>query len=280
MNMSWKTLIFLIFIMVVALPEPVDAQVTNTYNYEIDIPASTDSVNLELDFYRAIIQITSGNPDDETLHVNSALLDYNRFQDMGRPRDSLQLFNTRQAPNLEIVSGDSEIEISDNLHRDIVYLEISVPPGMSIKATTAHFGRFDIEGVSGNLDLKNYSGNIYLQDTGGSISAQTIRDGSIFAEFRSSVPRQPAVLSTYGGNIHVIILPDAGLDLRMRTELGRLESEFRMEKTMDATGDNLITTPGLRKGSSSFWVESTLNKGGPLFLLQTIRGDIFIRRVK
>ena len=278
--MTWKTLIFLIFFVVVALPEPVDAQVTNTYNYEIDIPASIDSVNLELDFYRAIIRVTAGDPEAGTLFIKSAILDYNRFQDMGRPRDSLQQFNMNKMPSLEVTTGDSEIRIFNSRHRDIVYLEMTVPAGISIKASTVHFGRFDIENINGNLDLKNYSGNIYLYDAGGSISARTIRDGSIYADFTASAPRHPAVLSTYGGDIHVTIPPDAGLNFSMRTELGRLESEFGMEKTMKVTGDSLITPPGGRQGSSSFWVKSTLNEGGPLYLLQTVRGDILIKRVK
>jgi len=280
MNMTWKILMIGIVVWVFALPKPVDAQVKNTYSYEIDNPASSDSVNLELDFYRAIIFIKAGNPGLKSLQAKTAILDYKRFREMGRPRDSLHRFNTNTMANLEVTTGDAKIRISDNLQRDIVYLEITVPPGISIKASTAHFGRFDIEDVSGNLDLKNYSGDINLRNAGGSISAQTIRDGSIFVEYSSRAPQHPAVLSTYRGDIHVLVAEDAGLDLRMRTEMGRLESEFEIDKTMADSGDSLITPPGFQQGSSSFWVESTLNEGGPLFLLQTIRGDILIKQRK
>lgn len=255
----------------------VKAQITDTYRYTVDLPKKNTVGNMELDFYRGIIHITAGDPNAKVLEIKSAILDYDQYSNAENPEDSLQFFKTNDIPDLDIETDSTSLRISNASQRNIIYIEIALPPSFSIQATTSHLGRFVIREISGNIDLNNYSGNIYLYDVAGAISAQSIRDGSISVSFDKIKPQNPIVLTTYSGNLTLSLPDGTGVDLRMRTELGVIESDFSLDKSLQ-TNDNQVPPPDQNTESSVNWIDTKLGKGGPLLLLQTIRGDIVIKK--
>lgn len=271
-----KTLLLLFFIVLYNY-SMVEAQIEDTYEYRVDLPVENTGRNLELDFYRGLIHIKAGYPDAKELEIKSAILDYNKYINIENPDDSLQLFKTNSIPDLNIETDSNSIRISNSTQRNIIYIEIAVPPSFSVQASTAHLGRFMIKDISGNLDLNNYSGNIYLHDVAGAISAQSTRNGSISVKFVKIKPQNPIVLTTYGGNLNLSLPAETGADLRMRSELGIVESDFPIDQTLQ-TSDNLASPPDQNSEPPVNWIDTKLGKGGPLLLLQTIRGDIVIKK--
>lgn len=255
----------------------VKAQITDTYRYRVDLPSEIVDRNIELDFYRGIIHITAGDPDAKALEVKSAILDYDRYSNAENPGDSLQLYKTSSIPDLEIETDGTFIRISNVEQRNIIYIEVALPPSFSVQATTSHFGSFEIRDISGNLDLSNYSGNIYLKDVAGAISAESIRNGAISAEFENIKPQNPVIMTTYGGDLNLSLPAETGADLRMRTELGIVENDFSIDETLQ-THDNQVPPPDQNTESPVNWIDTKLGKGGPLILLQTIRGNIVIKK--
>lgn len=274
-----KYLIITFIWMVIGPSGPLRAQLSNTYNYHVVIPSGGEQGKLSLEFYRGILRIIAGSPGATTLEIKSAVLNYDRYRKAINPEDSLQRYKVNRMPELEIETDNSTVRISNASHRDIIYIEVVVPPSFSIQAVTRHFGRFEIEGIKGNLDLNNFSGNILLRDVTGTLSAQTIRNGSISAWFTKNVPQKPAVITTYRGDITLSLPAESSIDLRLRTELGQVESDFSHKERIGVGGDRLIPSPEQLPQTPAFWVESKINDGGPLFLLQTIRGNIILKKV-
>jgi len=247
-------------------------QLSHTYHYDIPLPAAPGKMQLTLDFYRAIIHLQAGNPSVSSLEIKSAVLDYNRFREAGDPIDSLDTYQINRNPDLQVAPTDTSIRISNTTQRDIIFIEITLPPAISIKATASQFGRFDLEGITGNMDLKNYTGQINLRDVQGAISAESIRDGSISMYFNKVNPEHAAVVTTYSGDIIISMPQKSGIDIRMQTELGQIKSDFDFDRSMKQSNTDTI------QNSSDFWLDSQLNQGGPLFLIQTIRGDILLKK--
>lgn len=274
---------FVIIILIILLffPAPKSmAQLSRAYQYDVSLPADPGKTQLTFDFYRAIVHLKAGHPSSSSLKIKSAVLDYNRFRQAGNPLDSLDVYQTELNPDLQIASTDSTIRISNATQRNIIFIEIAVPPVISVKATAAHFGRFNLEGITGNIDLKNYTGQINLRDVQGTVSAESIRDGSISMNFDKVTPVHAAVITTYSGDITLSLPPKAGINIRMRTELGDIKSDFDFNKTMKKKGPVMKqhSSQSEQQNSPYFWLDTQLNQGGPLCLIQTIRGDILLNR--
>lgn len=233
---------------------------------------------LELDFYRAVIRVHAVADTDEIV-VRSALLDYDRYAASPVADDSLAPLRLDGVPELEKHRGEEGIGISNATQREIVYLQIFLPRKANLKISTTHLGDFRVLDLEGNLDLSNYSGDIYLRDPGGAVSARTVRDGSITAEYLTEAPSEPVVMTTYSGDITLLLPHEPSLDLRMKTDLGELRSYFSLsDRQREEVVPFTSKEGGERRTVTAYWVEATLGGGGPLFLLQTVRSDIVIRR--
>lgn len=255
------------------------AQVVGSHQQRIQLDTAKKR-NIRVDVYRGIVAIKATKTEDSILTLYSALINYDQYEASSSSKDSLEKFLTDRNPKLSITQSDGNISISNSTVRDIIYLEVSVPADISVQVSTTHFGDICVKNISGNVDVKNFSGQIILEDLAGSISAQTVRDGSITAIFNEFSPTKPAVMTTYDGDITLMLPDESDINLKMQSELGEIQNDFLMESEKYSAENVIIKDNGQKRQKSTFWIESSSGKGGPLFLLQTIRKNIYIKKNK
>jgi DUF4097 and DUF4098 domain-containing protein YvlB len=158
--------------------------------------------------------------------------------------------------------------------------------GASVSARTAG-GRIEVEHAQGIVMAGNAAGSIHIgtaqgvrcESTGGSIrlkgSAGALRAvtdiGSILAELLPGLALQDSVLSTGAGDITVFIPSNLALTIKALNEsgrAGRIVSEFN---------EIPVRRPGGYSQQGAV-AEGALNGGGPLLMLTSSGGTIYLRR--
>jgi hypothetical protein len=153
---------------------------------------------------------------------------------------------------------------------------IRVPRDTQLKVCTIDRGDVSVRGTRADFDINTVNGRIDFADMGGSGDAITV-NGGITGSFTAS-PRKDSVYRTVNGSI-VLTMPQAfAADLDMKTFHGGLYTDFDASPRAQQT----VATPQRRDGKFLFETNSfatvRIGKGGPLFTLETLNGDVRVLR--
>ena len=144
-------------------------------------------------------------------------------------------------------------------------IEVRFPRGRSIGVEMLRGGEIALIGTRGDVEVTNHNGSVRLEDVSGSMQVSA-RNGSITGEL--SGPLAPsASFASLNGEIDLTLPSDAAITARLRTDNGRLRSDFPMEITERTTS--------LGQGAE---VLAEVNGGGTPFIATTRSGDVFLRR--
>jgi len=171
---------------------------------------------------------------------------------------------------------DNEVVVATNSHKRTIDLHVRRPIHFSLKLKTYHNGEIHIKNVSGEMEITNINGDVSLEEVKGSAVVNTI-DGDILAEFRDVTPDAPMAFTSVEGKIDVIFPSDIKATVKMKSDNGEIFSDFDvvMEKRKSQTDLSNIT--GIKKVSLEEWTQGSINGGGPIILLKSLEGNIFIR---
>jgi len=153
--------------------------------------------------------------------------------------------------------------------------EIKVPFKTDVAVSTVTDGDVEVKAVDGEFDVHNVNGKILMSDVSGSGQARTV-NGPLTVGFRS-LPGGPCSFNTVNGDL-VILLPDGlSADFRLKTFHGEIYSDFPVTA--------LARRPAVREESKGkFFYKSDrffgvrAGKGGPEIALDTMNGDILIKK--
>jgi hypothetical protein len=152
--------------------------------------------------------------------------------------------------------------------------ELRVPARSDLTLRTVNRGDIDVEGVEGVFLVRNVNGAVRLERVAGSGKATTVN-----GEVRISLTRAPADawrLATINGDVEVALPQAAGADLQVETMNGEAWSDFPYTPLPPAPA-----TRSERDGRKVYRSEGSrlrLGAGGPLVAMETLNGDVLVRK--
>jgi DUF4097 and DUF4098 domain-containing protein YvlB len=153
-------------------------------------------------------------------------------------------------------------------------IEVRVPRGAALEASTVNDGDVTVENVNGEFDLKNVNGAVRLVRAGGSGSVQTV-NGDVDASF-ARAPGEPASFKTVNGEIDVTFPASLSAELAFHTMHGDVFTDFDVE--------SVSTPPEARRNGGRYVLQTNRNSafrvgaGGERHSFNTLNGDIFVRK--
>ncbi|MFH0841893.1 MAG: DUF4097 family beta strand repeat-containing protein [Bacteroidota bacterium] len=151
-------------------------------------------------------------------------------------------------------SGEYKIKVPDNL-------------ALEIKSGCEHSNSVSATNMKNEIDIQNCH-DISLENITGPLVLSTI-SGNIDIVLSSMASNMPFSINTVSGDIDIALPQNAPVDLEMRTITGGLYSDFEFTETQK--GLNKIGGNGMRY---------SLNGGGQKFSLESVSGNIYLRKGK
>lgn len=179
-----------------------------------------------------------------------------------------------RSKNFLITQEDHVVRISTDLFSLNTNVFVLVPEPTSVAVNVAHQGNISIEGIAGNVEANTDFGSINMTDVEGSILANT-KTGQVVADFSNTGLQRPIYLSSFVGNIEVIVPQDTKHNLALHTELGKLYTNFNQNNELAAA--QVAAQRPRERNRITFALNGGTLGAGTDFVVKTIKGDIYLR---
>ena len=154
--------------------------------------------------------------------------------------------------------------------------EVTVPPGTQIDVSTVTDGSIDVVGGGGAVTASNVNGPVAVTELQDCAEIESV-NGTVEVSF-ARAPSHDCSIKTINGDITLTVPGSAGLDAALSMMQGKVVSEFDLEplalpaKVEQRNEDgrfiyHVAQAAGIRLG-----------KGGPTFSIESINGDLRIRK--
>jgi len=154
--------------------------------------------------------------------------------------------------------------------------EVTVPAGTQVDVSTVTDGGIDVAGTNGPVNASNVNGPVAAKDLQECAQIESV-NGAVDVSF-ARAPSRDCSIKTINGDITLTVPGGAGLDAALSVMQGRVDSEFDLEplalpvKVEQRNEDghfvyHVQQAAGIRLG-----------KGGPTFSIESLNGDLRIRK--
>ncbi|MGH8236917.1 MAG: DUF4097 family beta strand repeat-containing protein [Steroidobacteraceae bacterium] len=156
--------------------------------------------------------------------------------------------------------------------------EVTVPPGTQIDVSTVTDGGIDVVGGGGPVTASNVNGPVAVKDLQDCAQIESV-NGAVEVSF-ARAPSHDCSIKTINGDITLTVPGGSGLDATLSVMQGDISSEFDLEPLP------LPAKVEQRKedGRFVYHIEQAagirLGAGGPTFSIESLNGDLRIRRSK
>jgi len=156
--------------------------------------------------------------------------------------------------------------------------EVTVPPGTQIDVSTVTDGSIDVAGGGGPVSASNVNGPVEVKDLQDCAQIESV-NGAVEVAF-ARAPSRDCSIKTINGDITLTVPGGTGLDAALSVMQGSVVSEFDLEPLA------LPVRIDQRKeeGRFVYHIEQAagirLGTGGPTFSIESLNGDLRIRRSK
>jgi hypothetical protein len=156
--------------------------------------------------------------------------------------------------------------------------EVTVPPGTQIDVSTVTDGGIDVVGGGGPVKASNVNGPVAVKDLQDCTEIESV-NGAVEVSF-ARAPSHDCTIKTINGDITLSVPGGTGLDAALSMMQGAVVSEFDLEPLA------LPAKVEQRKedGRFVYHVEQAagirLGAGGPTFSIESLNGDLRIRKSK
>jgi hypothetical protein len=153
--------------------------------------------------------------------------------------------------------------------------ELKVPWKTNVGVSTVMAGDVEVSGVEGEFDIHNVNGKVRISDVAGFGEAATV-NGTLAVGFKR-VPSGQCAFKTINGDLVLTLPAEASADVRLKTFNGEAYSDFPVS-ALPAKPPVRDENKGkfIYKSDRSFGVR--VGKGGPEISLDTMNGDILIKK--
>jgi len=153
--------------------------------------------------------------------------------------------------------------------------ELRVPFQTNLDISTVNGGDIEVGRVEGEFEVSNVNGKIRMSDVAGSGEVQTV-NGAVQVIFTRS-PQGNCEFKTVNGEVDLSFPGDLSADFRMKTFNGEIYSDFPVTYLPAASAVKEQQKGRFVYKSDRFFGVRT-GKGGPEIKLDTLNGDIYIRK--
>jgi len=153
---------------------------------------------------------------------------------------------------------------------------LKVPPRTKLVLSTVTDGDIEVRGVDGDFDVDNVNGKVGLADAAGSGSASTV-NGGVRVSFRRP-PARPCAFKTINGEVALNFPEGLSADFRIKSPMnGEAYSDFPVT-ALPAAPAEVRKEGGRTIYSSGRFFGVRVGRGGPEIKLETLNGDILIKK--
>ena len=154
--------------------------------------------------------------------------------------------------------------------------EVTVPVGTDVDVSTVTDGGIDVAGTGGPVNASNVNGPVAAKDLQDCAQIESV-NGAVDVSF-ARAPSHDCSIKTINGDITLTVPGSAGLDAALSMMQGKVVSEFDLEplalpaKVEQRNEDgrfvyHIAQAAGIRLG-----------RGGPIFSIESLNGDLQIRK--
>src|ERR1041385_1805094 len=155
-------------------------------------------------------------------------------------------------------------------------LEIEVPQKANLNLQTK-LGMVTVESVEGDIEVTSLNGRIKLTNVAGSVVADSM-NGTVEVSFQNIAEGKPMSFTSMNGNVDVTLPAASKANLKMRTALGGIYTDFDVQMAAAGTSPHDQGRPrGIRADRN---ISGTINGGGADFDLRSQNGNIYLRKAK
>ncbi|GAB2943389.1 hypothetical protein GCM10027048_05030 [Hymenobacter coalescens] len=222
---------------------------------------------IELDMQSSAVTLEGYNGDELVIRGNGYEPLPKRAEGL-RPVYNVAEDNTRLG--LSVTQKDNVVRIVQASRKDANYL-IRVPRSASVVLNQASYngGSIEMRDLDGNVELKLKNGDAKLLNMGGGVVANSV-SGSITVRY-ADLNKAPSSISSVSGDVDVTMRPASKATLQLRSISGEVYTDFDI---------SMSKAPGDTRRVGGQLVQGTVNGGGTSVTLQSVSGDVFVRKAK
>jgi hypothetical protein len=237
----------------------------------ITIPLSRpgEPLSLEIELISARIEVIGEDRRDAEFSITMA----GGERKIKTPSGTKTL--TGGGSGLEIEEEDNSISIDSDARTNKVEIIARIPRRASLDLSTVQDGEIVVRNITGGAELENVSGPINVANMSGSVIAETV-DGPITVGFAAVGAGGGTALSSLNGDIAVMLPTGAGVELRIDSANGEIDSALELDLKPSKP---MVERNESREGVSvrvEDIVVATINGGGPVVRMTTLNGNIKI----
>ncbi len=208
-------------------------------------------------------------------------LNTNTNSNTDRPSSSgMKRISPNNGMDVSAEEKSNKVTVRSNSWKGAITLTIKVPQNASsIKLGTVNGGDISVTNVGGELEISNTNGAIKLSDISGSAVANTV-NGNIIANFKSIDSKAAMAFSTLNGNVDVTFPAGLKANLKIKSDMGEMFTDFDMEADKSQPKVNKINQTGMYRLNIENWVYGKIGGGGPEMMMKNMHGNIYIRKAK
>jgi hypothetical protein len=152
-------------------------------------------------------------------------------------------------------------------HSDDVSVRVRIPAGVRFAGRTVS-GEVTADGLTADVEASSVSGDVHVS-TRGTVEAQSV-SGDVEVSM-GRLPRSGTLeFRSVSGSLEITLPSDAGAEIRAETLSGDIQSDFPLEVSGRNRGRYHVQVGNRARG--------TIGNGGPRVELETVSGDIRVRR--
>jgi DUF4097 and DUF4098 domain-containing protein YvlB len=159
-------------------------------------------------------------------------------------------------------------------------VSIQVPRDTSVIVRVVN-SKIEVQGINGEVDVNTINGSVTVTNVSGSVLAHAL-NGPVKVVLDRVTPDKPMSFSSLNGEIDVTLPANIKANLRLKSDLGEIYSDFDMK--VDTTPRQPVVETG-KKGAryrvhSDKTMLATVNGGGADIQFTTLNGKVYIRKGK
>ena len=233
--------------------------------YKLKLSGKADKI--VLDMQGAEVTLEGYNGDELIIRGNG-------FEPAPKRAEGLRAVYNSAVDNtrigLSVTEKDNTVHIAQASRKSTDYV-IRVPRQASVVFNQNQFGGGDFRatGINGDVEANMKTGDAELLNMGGGVVANSV-SGNVTVRY-ATVGKSPSSISIVSGEVDVAMPANSKATLQLRTISGEVYTDFDIAMGKEA-GD-------LRRVGGQT-VEGSVNGGGTRISLQSVSGDVFVRKAK
>jgi hypothetical protein len=265
-----------LLLLCLALASGLYAQTGSTEQLIVPLSSPGKAYTLKVELVMGSIKVVSYDGKDIVLDVTPKKED-DDSQGSADSENGMKRISTSGSYEVTAKEHDNTIIVNTSNPNKAFNLSLKIPQDVKLKLGTVNDGDIEVENVKGELEVSNVNGEIKLTNISGSVVANTI-NGDVNVIFTSVDPKAPMAFSTLNGDVKVTLPADTKANLKLKSDMGEVFSDFDIEIDKTQPKINKTTEPGMYKIKKDDWVYGKINGGGPEMLMKNMQGNIYVKK--